>query len=313
MHKPGAIPLRPLGLGDLYDGAFKIIRFNPKATVGSAALVSAVAMFVPVALTVLVAATFDLSTDAFGTPMTEAEVLVELVSALALAVGSLIQGAALLLVTGMVSVVSHAAAVGRTLGIGEAWQQTHGRRWRLIGLTVLVYLAYILLGAAYFLLSFALVALEPGTGVLVLWFMVTIPAMLALMVWSWTRLTYLAVPAMMIERIGVFRAIGRAFRLTGRQFWRTFGIAFLTGIVTGVASYVFTIPTGIAGLAAPELIEGNNGAYVSMVVQALGSVLAAAFITPFAAAVASLQYLDQRMRKEAYDVELLGQAGIPVT
>ena len=28
-HKPGAIPLRPLGLGDMYDAAFKIIRFNP--------------------------------------------------------------------------------------------------------------------------------------------------------------------------------------------------------------------------------------------------------------------------------------------
>ena len=33
-HKPGAMPLRPLGLGDIYDAAFRIIRFNPKATVG---------------------------------------------------------------------------------------------------------------------------------------------------------------------------------------------------------------------------------------------------------------------------------------
>ena len=30
----------------------------------------------------------------------------------------------------------------------------------------------------------------------------------------------------------------------------------------------------------------------------------------FSAAVSSLQYLDQRMRKEAYDVELMAQAGI---
>ena len=42
-HKPGAMPLRPLGLGDIYDAAFRIIRFNPKATVGSAVLVAAVA------------------------------------------------------------------------------------------------------------------------------------------------------------------------------------------------------------------------------------------------------------------------------
>jgi hypothetical protein len=39
-------------------------------------------------------------------------------------------------------------------------------------------------------------------------------------------------------------------------------------------------------------------------------VVSAAFVTPFTAAVTSLQYLDQRMRKEAYDVELMQQAGI---
>ena len=43
---------------------------------------------------------------------------------------------------------------------------------------------------------------------------------------------------------------------------------------------------------------------------ALGSVVGAAFVAPFTAAVTSLQYLDQRMRKEAYDVELMAQAGI---
>ena len=50
-HKPGAIPLRPLQLGDIYDAAFRIIRFNPKATVGSAVLVTAVAMLIPVLVT----------------------------------------------------------------------------------------------------------------------------------------------------------------------------------------------------------------------------------------------------------------------
>ena len=32
----------------MYDAAFRIIRFNPKATVGSAVLVAAVAMAIPV-------------------------------------------------------------------------------------------------------------------------------------------------------------------------------------------------------------------------------------------------------------------------
>ena len=38
--------------------------------------------------------------------------------------------------------------------------------------------------------------------------------------------------------------------------------------------------------------------------------ISTAFVAPFTAAVASLQYLDQRIRKEAYDVDLMRQAGV---
>ncbi len=60
-HKPGAMPLRPLGLGDIYDAAFRIIRFNPKATVGSAVLVAAVAMALPLLVTAAFTWSVDLS------------------------------------------------------------------------------------------------------------------------------------------------------------------------------------------------------------------------------------------------------------
>ena len=49
---------------------------------------------------------------------------------------------------------------------------------------------------------------------------------------------------------------------------------------------------------------------VLVVTQALSQVVSAAFVTPFTASVTSLQYLDQRMRKEAYDVELMSRAGL---
>ena len=38
--------------------------------------------------------------------------------------------------------------------------------------------------------------------------------------------------------------------------------------------------------------------------------ITAAFVAPFTSAVTSVQYLDQRIRKEAYDVELMTMAGI---
>ena len=38
--RPGCVPLRPLGLGDILDGSFKVIRRNPKATLGLSAAVA---------------------------------------------------------------------------------------------------------------------------------------------------------------------------------------------------------------------------------------------------------------------------------
>src|ERR1700754_714039 len=67
-HKPGAMPLRPLSLGDMYDAAFRIIRFNPKATVGSAVLLAAVAVAIPVVITAILTSTVSLSLDESGNP-----------------------------------------------------------------------------------------------------------------------------------------------------------------------------------------------------------------------------------------------------
>src|SRR5665647_1498949 len=41
-HKPGIVPLRPLLLGDILDGAVKAVRFNPKSMVGLSAIMLAV-------------------------------------------------------------------------------------------------------------------------------------------------------------------------------------------------------------------------------------------------------------------------------
>ena len=81
--------------------------------------------------------------------------------------------------------------------------------------------------------------------------------------------------------------------------------------LTGVASQIFTVPFSLIGAVAGAFLDSSRYAVLVVVVaNALGSVLAASFVTPFTSAVSSLQYLDQRMRKEAYDVDLMRQAGL---
>jgi len=314
-HKPGALPLRPLSLGNIYDGAFRIIRFNPSATVGAAVLVTAVAMLIPVLVTLVLTFTVGLAVDASGEldpDATTADALGLLAAYGSLLVSLVVAQVGVVFVTGMVAHVTRAAAVGRRLGLGEAWAATHGKRWRLLGLTLILNLTFLAMLTAYVLLWVVVAVASDGPWPVVAWGLVTVPAFIALCCWLWIRYYYLPVPALMLEPVGVFDAIGRGWRLTSRQFWRTFGIALLTVLIVQVAGGLLSFPVSIVGnigaLAAPEYAT-----LLLILTQAVALVVQNAFVAPFLAAVASVQYVDLRIRKEALDVELMREAGIVPT
>lgn len=309
-HKPGAIPLRPLSLGNMYDAAFRIIRFNPRATVGAALLVTAVAMVLPVALSTVLQFTVGTGLDASGEDdLSTAEAVGLLGSFGSFLLGTWAAQLGLIFVTGMVAHVTHAAAVGRRLSLGEAWAATRGKRWRLLGLSLLVGLAVL---AAVTLYVLVLVAIAVGTdsvGLTVLAGLGLGLPLLAAGAWLGVRLSYLASPALMLEPVGVFGAMGRNWTLTRRQFWRTFGISLLTTLIASVAASLLTTPISVVGQLGPALAPEYAG-IIFVLTQAIALIVQNSFVAPFSAAVASLQYLDQRMRKEAYDVELMREAGI---
>ena len=162
---------------------------------------------------------------------------------------------------------------------------------------------------AYVVPWVVLVAAGASPLALVLWGLVTVPAFIALCIWTWIRVFYLAVPTLMLEPVGVFGAIGRGWTLTGRQFWRTFGIALLTAIIGGVGGSLLSTPFSLVGNFAVVLTP-EYGFLILVISQAVAMVVQNAFTAPFMASVTSMQYLDQRIRKEALDVELLREAGI---
>ncbi len=318
-HKPGAIPLRPLTLGDMYDAAFKIIRFNPRATVGSAVLVASVAMAIPVLVTAVLGAALDLSFSgdlATSSPtdptVVTGEDVAGLVGVLAsLLLGSILQTIGLILVGGMIAHVVAAAAIGHKLTLGQAWAATHGKRWRLMGLTFVLGLATTLLLVVY-ALSWVLVAITAsGWEGPLIYGLVSVPLFVAFLLWFWIRVYYLPVPALMLEPIGVFGAIARGHRLTRQAFWRTFGIGLLTFVIAQIAGSMLSAPVSLVsqGLLFGG-VPGEAGVYLLIVGQAVASVITAAFVAPFTTAVATLQYVDLRMRSEAFDVDLMQRAGI---
>ena len=319
-HKPGAVPLRPLALSDIYDAAFKIIRFNPKATVGSAVLVAAIAMAIPVLVTAALGLALDISLagDVLAadptepTPSLAAEDIAGMAGVLgSFVVGTVLQSIGLILVGGMIAHVVMAAAIGRRLSLGEAWAATRGKRWRLVGLTFLLGLASLMIVVLYVLLWVAVIAASSSWQVPLVFGLVSVPLFIAFLLWFWIRLYYLPVPALMLEDNGVLGAMGRGFSLTRGAFWRTLGIGFLTYLIAQIAGSILATPVSLVSQGVLlGGVPGEAGVLLLILGQAVSSVIAAAFVAPFTTTVATLQYVDLRMRSEAFDVLLMERAGL---
>lgn len=310
-HKPGAIPLRPLVLSDIFDGAFRIIRYNPKATIGATVLVSAVAMSVPVVIGLLTGSTGGLQPDPNTGELSDSQLLSLLVALGGLLVGTQLQSIGLLFVSGMIAHVTSAAAVGRKLTIGQAWAATKGKRWRLLGMSFMLGLAVVLaVSLAIGVLVVGAVAFDAPVRALVVVGLGLAAVLVVALAWFWVRVRALAVPTLMLEPVGIWRALGRAVRLTRLQFWRLLGLLLLTTLVVGVAGSILQLPFSITGqVFLTTADETAYGLLLYLLLTALGSVVSSAVLAPFSAAVTALLYIDQRMRKEAYDVDLMTQAG----
>jgi hypothetical protein len=303
------VALRPLQLGDIYDGALKTIRRNPAAMVGLAALVSTAFLVLPALLSLLLAATGNMRLG--GSPASPSVLgagFADAAPALATGAASIMGWLATVVLNGMIVQVVAQAVVGRKSTIGEAWVAARGRLLPLLGLTLLngvVLVAMFAVPAALGVLLWATVGHAAGILVGVLLGIIT----LVLAIFVQVRCFQLAAPALVLERVGVLAAVRRSVALTRAQFWRLFGIMLLTGVIVGMVGNIVAIPFGLVGALGAGLVsQGAAGALFLVFSQYLSQILVAVVTRPFSAGVAALQYVDQRIRKEGFDVALMAAA-----
>jgi len=311
--KPGIIPLRPISLGEIYDGAFQALRTNPRTMIG----VSAVVIAITTLITTLpqAAALTGLGDSALFSPSRTEPVRPEdVVGPLAglvtsLLVPSVIQALATTVVTGLLIVAVSGAVLGQRTPPGLLWQRTRGRMPALIGLAALVFLVEMALLVALILPGILVLAAGSAVaGALLLvfgglaWFFVALPG-LYLVKWS------LAAPALLLEHQPVIGALRRSWTITRGSFWRVLGIQLLTVILVAVLSGIINTPFAVIGglIGASETTPYSDFAITltQLVVQGLGTIVAGAVFYPFQAAVTALLYIDLRMRREGLDVELI--------
>jgi hypothetical protein len=104
-------------------------------------------------------------------------------------------------------------------------------------------------------------------------------------------------PAISLEDLGPFAGIRRSVSLVRRRYWPTVGIALLSGLLAYFLNQVLgLVPTLISlfiGLRWGWLIVGASGVLQSFVTVSLITI------------VATLVYLDARIRQEGFDIEVM--------
>jgi hypothetical protein len=110
----------------------------------------------------------------------------------------------------------------------------------------------------------------------------------------------LGIQTVILERLSPLAAFRRSWRLTSGSFWRIFLFYLVIVVVSGILS-------GILNEVA-ELIVGAAPAITQSSIQVLISGVIDIFTSPFILILLTLVYYDIRIRREAFDIEMLAQS-----
>jgi hypothetical protein len=269
--------LRPLDLGEILDVAFRVFGRRWRS-LALAALAVAVPLNLASTAIVLAFAPEQFDLDAGENP------LVRLTEP-----G---QGGALAAVTGarMLDLVASAVAVAACVWIaaGDYVGRDPGPRAALAtGLRRLPETVALLL----------VIGIGVGLGIVLL----IVPGVWLGTIWG------LALPALVIERTGVFGALGRSRALVRGRFWAVLGLLVLAFLITLFsAGLVGAIAGAFAGAGGADAEAA--GAVASLV----SGVASMVFAVPLASTMLFVMYVDQRVRGEGLTVHALArELGVP--
>lgn len=294
--KPGVIPLRPLGVGEILDAAVTTLRRYWRTVL---------AVTVPVAVVTQVALVFvqrylsaevpALHADATPTEQLEAASEYLRASFTELAPTMLVSVAASVFTSALLTIVVSRAVLGRPVTVSEAWREASPRLPQLLLLSLALPLGAGALAFAAMLPGLLL----GGAGGATLAFLGGAAAFVAI-VWLLIRFG-LASPALMLERQGIVPALKRSAKLVDGSWWRVFGITLLAQLLIMIFTMILTIPFTAVAFA---IDGGFELTWTYLSVMAVGGIITSSLTYPIAAGVSVFLYVDQRIRREALDLEL---------
>ncbi|MFE7777566.1 hypothetical protein ACFU5O_27450 [Streptomyces sp. NPDC057445] len=335
LPKPGVIPLGPLALGDIFNGAFATIGRYWKQLLGTAfAVYGAAVLVVLAAIAVAYSAVNDefralVNTSAGSDPAWDqfAPLLAAFFCVWLIAMVSMLLASAML--QAAVPVILQDAVLGRPTTFGAVFRRAAPRTPAVLGvaflsgLIVLVPVALAMLAVVASILAFAPQDDVAGAGWLALLGFLGALATIPLAIWLWVRFTF--APAVAVfENQGPVQALRRSSELVRGDWWRVLGISLLGQAMAAAVNMLLQQLVNVAGMFQGTFATSGAGqeddvteALVSiagfmifaMVVSLIGQIIVS-IVPPL---VNGLLYVDERLRKENLAPALAEAAGTPLT
>lgn len=300
--QPGIIPLRPLNFGDFLTVPFKAMRYNRAVVLGAPLLFTLISTIL-VLTTMWILFTDPqlglLNTIPSFSGISWVSVAMIVVSLLAVLLADVFSSS--VIAPGVAR-----AVLGERIKIATAWAQVRRRLGSLLLLyffsaTILTLL--VVLTLAPMVLSIA--SSEPNAGVIVLslllFFAVMLPAGMLV-----TLLQGIARAAIVLEGISMGAALRRVRKLLPGRFWWSVLILFVSTILINIVSSVLQY-MGQFGFIAVALIAPENVVVMIlafMIIYGLSYVVSLVLVYSYLGSIFALMYIDMRMRREGFDLDL---------
>jgi len=272
----GTLELRPLSIGELLDRTFSLYRRNFLLFIGISAIPQLLVLalqlaqvaFMPSRVPIQPPATTDFQVAGSGFSTGGALGVVGLVI-----VGLIVYLIAYLFSQGGTVFAVSELYLGRATTIGQSLGRVRGELGSLFGVIILNGLVT---GVSFLLL------IIPG-------------------IYMACRLC-VCIPAALLENLGPRESLERSFGLTKDNAGRAFLILFLYFVILYAALFLFDIPFAI-GIQ----FEARNPSMVRLLtgLMQVGNFVAGVLITPVLTIASSIFYFDLRVRKEAFDLQLM--------
>jgi hypothetical protein len=198
--------------------------------------------------------------------------------------------------------------LGRPATIRDSYKAVRPYVWRILSIVIRVmirsvgafFLAYLAMVVVLMFMATTIRSLGPGSAVMgVVVGILAVGVFFAGMVFAVVIFCKyaLAVPACVLEKLRIYASLKRSSFLAKGALFRIFLVVVLMSMIGGALSFAFQFPGAILGNFIGSVLGG--------ILQLVGSFIGSALAFPIGTIALSLLYYDQRVRKEALDLQLM--------